>query len=144
MESRIRMQGDVMVIHLSDEQAAKVQAFLKEKNAKPVGTPVVVAYGEASGHQHQIETGVDAAWEVEVSQKELTDLTGLEFLVDEARRAANRTVHVIQTPGTEIMHKNVHTGQATVEHGTLPIESGMNIVIRQEEFGFDEYRRVID
>lgn len=139
-------QGDVGTILLSEEQVAKLNKYITEKKiAERKPETLILAYGESTGHYHQIESGVEAAWEVETDVKELNDLLGLDFLVDEANRVLEKEkFNFFRVRDTDLIHRNVKTGDLTNDHGVAPLTAGTYLCINQEEYHFGMYQRVID
>ncbi len=100
-------QGDVLIVR--DDEASGTDEIKREDSA------VVLAYGEATGHKHQIRA------------------PGVCHLRAEGIHA--HTVLRVDCETVDLVHE---------EHATIAIPKGTYRVVIQQEYAPDEYRNVMD
>ena len=111
MAEQMYRQGDVLLI--------KVDTV--PQNAKPAkGGPVVLAYGELTGHAHEIKA----------KHAKLFERAGDRFLRLEKAAVLDHTQH-----GIVVKHP---------DHNPITLPSGVYRVVRQAEYSPEEIRNVAD
>ncbi len=121
-------QGDILLVPVPEVPA--------EFTAKLPKSPVIVGYGEASGHSH-VMVG-DVQW--------LTDaLTEIELSQFANAQPVAQPVFVQVGDGVRLAHLDAHA-QPTADHAAIDIPAGTYQVIRQRELSLvdDRVRYVAD
>lgn len=116
-------QGDILLV----EARAPANSQLK-------GGPVIVGYGEATGHQHVLVG--DCKWLVDaVDEIQLRQFANGEDI--------GRPVFVQVGDGVKLAHLDA-TGQATADHDAIDVPPGTYRVVRQRQWTAGMARAVAD
>lgn len=131
-------QGDVLLVKIEDlpevkryDSSGVSQGIVRAE----LGTDVVLAYGEATGHAHVLDREKVEAW-VRTASKEPPTKAVWDS-------AAERFIRVMEA--TSLKHLNLlKDGSPTGEHADIALDPGVYRVVRQREWTDEQERWVND